>query len=96
VAPWADPEPYAAAAPLGPAARNRVRGADSLTQALDLLANPHRIVDDRRLGDQTRVVYSYVELARAVRDVFTTIIRTPCLLRGGRPARPTRTECAVC
>jgi hypothetical protein len=33
-----------------------VRGADSLAQALDLLANPHRIVDDRRLGDQTRVV----------------------------------------
>ena len=56
VAPWADPEPYAAAAPLGPAARNRMRGADSLTQALDLHANPHRIVDDRRLGDQTRVV----------------------------------------
>ena len=50
------PEPYAAAAPLGPAARSRVRGADSLAQALDLLANPHRIVDDRRLGDQTRVV----------------------------------------
>ena len=56
VAPWAYPEPYAAAAPLGPAARSRVRGADSLAQALDLLANPHRIVDDRRLGDQTRVV----------------------------------------
>ena len=56
MAPWADPEPYAAAAPLGPAARNRMRGADSLTQALDLHANPHRIVDDRRLGDQTRVV----------------------------------------
>jgi hypothetical protein len=33
-----------------------MRGADSLTQALDLHANPHRIVDDRRLGDQTRVV----------------------------------------
>jgi hypothetical protein len=46
VAPWAYPEPYAAAAPLGPAARSRVRGADSLAQALDLLANPHRIVDD--------------------------------------------------
>ena len=58
------PEPYAAAAPLGPAARSRVRGADSLAQALDLLANPHRIVDDRRLGDQTRVVQ--VEEARAV------------------------------
>ena len=56
MAPWAYPEPYAAAAPLGPAARSRVRGADSLAQALDLLANPHRIVDDRRLGDQTRVV----------------------------------------
>ena len=64
VAPWAYPEPYAAAAPLGPAARSRVRGADSLAQALDLLANPHRIVDDRRLGDQTRVVQ--VEEARAV------------------------------
>ena len=48
--------PNAAAAPLGPAARSRVRGANSLAQALDLLANPHRIVDDRRLGDQTRVV----------------------------------------
>ena len=48
MAPWAYPEPYAAAAPLGPAARSRVRGADSLAQALDLLANPHRIVDDRR------------------------------------------------
>ena len=55
-APWACPEPNAAAAPLGPAARSRVRGANSLAQALDLLANPHRIVDDRRLGDQTRVV----------------------------------------
>ena len=55
-APWAYPEPNAAAAPLGPAARSRVRGANSLAQALDLLANPHRIVDDRRLGDQTRVV----------------------------------------
>ena len=67
MAPWAysiyPPEPYAAAAPLGPAARSRVRGADSLAQALDLLANPHRIVDDRRLaalvGDQTGVWLLY-------------------------------------
>ena len=50
----------------------------------------------QRTFDWTPYMYSYVELARAVRDVFTTIIRTPCLLRGGRPARPTRTECAVC
>ena len=41
------PEPYAAAAPLGPAARSRMRGADSLAQALDLLAFRHRIVADR-------------------------------------------------
>ena len=53
----------AAAAPLGHAASSRVRGADSLAQALDLLANHGGITHDRRLGDHARVMQ--VEDARA-------------------------------
>ena len=93
MAPWAYPEPYAAAAPLGPAARSRVRGADSLAQALDLLANPHRIVDDRRLGDQTRVVQ--VEEARAVaRATVGGAVARALGLSTAREEAALRTPCA--
>ena len=68
------PEPYAAAAPLGPGLAGSAytptyaRPADSLAQAgpawTCLLANRHRIVGDRRFGDQPRVVEA--DVARAV------------------------------
>ena len=70
-----------------------MRGADSLAQALDLLANPHRIVDDRRLGDQTRVVQ--VEEARA--GARATVRGAVARARGLSTAREEaalRTPCA--
>ena len=58
------PLPHVAtAAPLGHAASSRMRGADALAQALDLLANHRGISHDRRLGDHARVMQ--VEDARA-------------------------------
>ena len=91
-APKAPLSPPAAAAPLGHAAGSRLRGADSLAQALDLLANHRGISHDRRLGDHARVMQ--VEVARAAARPYWVRSRAclPVARRANKPAcaRPAR------
>ena len=72
----------AAAAPLGHAAGNRVRGADSLAQALDLLANHRGISHDRRLGDHARVMQK--EVHRNSFNTRTADLQHPLTTDGSR------------
>ena len=63
-APKAPLSPPAAAVPLGHAAGSRMRGADSLAQALDLLANHRGISHDRRLGHHARMMMLHSKVFR--------------------------------
>ena len=85
--PWPPKAPLphvATAAPLGHAASSRMRGADALAQALDLLANHRGISHDRRLGDHARVMQVEDARASARAPVLGAVARVLARrLRGG-------------